>query len=48
MLTSRRRAFILTVFTDVSNLFGVQGQCEKRDINAILEDLADTLMNGRI
>jgi hypothetical protein len=48
MLTSRRRAFFLTVFTDVSNFFGVQGQCKKRDIDAILEDLADTLMNGSI
>jgi hypothetical protein len=48
MLTSRRRAFVLTVFTDVSNFLGVQGQCRKRDINAILEDLADTSMNGSI
>lgn len=48
MLTSRRIAFVLTVFTDVNNFFGVQGQCKKRDINAILEVLADTLMNGSI
>ena len=39
---------VLAVFTDVSNFFDVQGQCKKRDINAILEDLADTSMNGSI
>ena len=48
MLTSRRRAFVLSVFTEVSILFGVQGQCEKRDINAIVKCLADTSMSGRI
>jgi hypothetical protein len=47
MLTSRRRALVLAVFTDVSNFFDVQGQCKKRDINAILEDLADTSKNER-
>lgn len=48
MLTSRRRAFFLNVFTYVNNFPGVQGQCKERDIDAILEDLADTLMNGSI
>jgi hypothetical protein len=48
MLTSRRRALVLAVFTDVSNFFDVQGQCKKRDINAILEDLADTSKNESI
>ena len=48
MLTSRRRAFVLSVFEEVSSFFDVQGQCRNRDFNAIVEDLADTSMNGSI
>lgn len=48
MLTSRRRAFVLSVLEEVSSFFGVQGQCKNRDFNAIVEDLADTSMNVSI
>lgn len=42
MLTRRRTAFALSVFVGASNFFGIQGQCRKRDIKAIVEDIADT------